>query len=130
VIPFSITNSWNMITRIIVPSTSIPTLGTGKWSAGPTVVVLKQVGPWTYGALWNQVWSFAGSSANWQVDRNRWTVPINVLVSKLSTFGCVSRELSAGRRWISHSSRCRTVVESSRCDRHPPSAPLTKTFSR
>jgi hypothetical protein len=27
------------------------------------------------------------TTANWQVDEGRWTVPINVLVSKLSTFG-------------------------------------------
>ena len=162
VIPFSISTDWNMITRVIVPlvsqpslfeggapasgvsdivtsfffspkagaliwgvgpvvslpSTSIPTLGTGKWSAGPTVVVLKQTGPWTVGALWNQLWSFAGNdarndvnqmflqpflayqanrtvtftvqsetSANWKVEEDRWTIPINVVVSKLSTFG-------------------------------------------
>jgi hypothetical protein len=162
VIPFSISTSWNMIARVIVPlvsqpsltdggapafgvsdvltsfffspktggivwgvgpvvslpSTSMPTLGTGKWSAGPTSVVLKQAGPWTVGALWNQVWSFAGAAvrndvnqmflqpflayqatrtltltvqsettANWEVDDDRWTVPINVIVAKLSTFG-------------------------------------------
>jgi hypothetical protein len=38
-----------------------PTLGTEKWSAGPTVVVVKQHGHWTFGALWNQVWSFSGN---------------------------------------------------------------------
>jgi hypothetical protein len=27
------------------------------------------------------------TSANWEVDDGRWTVPINVLVSKLSSFG-------------------------------------------
>lgn len=43
---------------IILPSTSEATLGSGKWSTGPTVVALKQEGSWTYGALWNQVWSF------------------------------------------------------------------------
>jgi hypothetical protein len=103
---------------VSLPSTSLPTLGTGKWSAGPTAVVLKQSGPWTVGALWNQVWSFSGSTerndvnqmflqpfvayqanrtitltvqsettANWETEENRWTVPINVLVAKLSTFG-------------------------------------------
>jgi hypothetical protein len=109
---------WGVGPVVSLPSTSIPTLGTGKWSAGPTVVVLKQAGPWTVGALWNQVWSFAGpsgrddvnqmflqpflsyqatptvtltvqseSTANWKVDEDRWTVPINVAVSKLATFG-------------------------------------------
>jgi hypothetical protein len=103
---------------IVLPSTSEATLGTGKWSTGPTVVVLKQQGPWTYGALWNQVWSFSGDpsradvnqmflqpflahqatktvtltvqsemTANWAADTQKWTVPLNFLVSKLSSFG-------------------------------------------
>jgi hypothetical protein len=32
---------------VVLPSTSEPTLGSGKWSAGPTAVVLKQTGTWT-----------------------------------------------------------------------------------
>jgi hypothetical protein len=54
---------WGAGPVIVLPSTSEPTLGTGKWSAGPTVVVLTQTGNWTAGALWNQVWSFAGDTA-------------------------------------------------------------------
>jgi hypothetical protein len=27
------------------------------------------------------------TTANWQVEEGRWTVPINVIASKLSTFG-------------------------------------------
>ena len=102
----------------VLPSTSEPTLGSGKWSAGPTAVALKQQGPWTYGALWNQTWSFSGdpsredvnqmflqpflayqathtvtltvqseTTANWEADDQKWTVPINVVVGKLATFG-------------------------------------------
>jgi hypothetical protein len=72
----------------------------------------------TYGALWNQVWSFSGNTdrsdvnqmflqpffayqatrtltvtlqsettANWEVDEDRWTVPINMVFAKLSSFG-------------------------------------------
>jgi len=103
---------------IVLPSTSEPTLGTGKWSLGPTIVALKQEGPYTYGVLWNQVWSFSGDAsradvnqmflqpflayqathtvtltvqsemtADWEADDDQWTVPINVIVSKLSSFG-------------------------------------------
>jgi hypothetical protein len=110
--------TWGVGPAVSLPSTTIPTLGTEKWSAGPTVVVLKQTGPWTYGALWNQVWSFSGNanradvnqmflqpflayqatrtvtltvqsetSANWEVDEDRWSVPLNVSASKLSSFG-------------------------------------------
>jgi hypothetical protein len=118
---------WGVGPAVSLPSTSIPTIGTGKWSAGPTVVVLKQAGPWTVGALWNQVWSFAGSAsrddvnqmflqpflayqathtltltvqsestANWEVDDDRWTVPINVIVAKLSTFGVFPASYQVG----------------------------------
>jgi len=52
---------WGVGPVISLPSTSEPTLGTGKWSAGPTFVILKQQGPWTFGGLLNQVWSFAGN---------------------------------------------------------------------
>ena len=110
---------WGVGPVFSLPSTADPFLGTGKWSAGPTVVVLKQAGPWTYGALWNQVWSFAGdtargdvsqmflqpfvaytsksavtvtvnseATANWKASSGQqWTIPINVLVSKISWFG-------------------------------------------
>jgi hypothetical protein len=109
---------WGVGPVISLPSTSAPTLGTEKWSAGPTAVALKQSGPLTVGALWNQVWSFSGNTnradvsqmflqpfiayqasrtwtitlqsettANWEVEDGRWTVPINISFGKLSTFG-------------------------------------------
>jgi hypothetical protein len=42
------------------PTATDDLLGEEKWGAGPTAVVLKQEGPWTYGALVNHIWSFAG----------------------------------------------------------------------
>src|SRR5262245_11688614 len=118
---------WGAGPVIVLPSTSEPTLGAGKWSAGPTIVALKQAGPWTVGALWNQVWSFSGDpsrtdvnqmflqpfvsyqathtitltgqsemTANWEVDDDRWTVPINVIVSKLSSFGTFPASYQVG----------------------------------
>jgi hypothetical protein len=44
------------------PTATDNVLGTQKWGAGPTVVLLRQECGWTYGVLANQVWSFAGSS--------------------------------------------------------------------
>ena len=103
-----------------LPTTSDPGLGTGQWTIGPTVVVLKQEGPWTYGILWNQLWSFASVSdvarpdvnqgffqpflahvtpqgvtftiqsesiANWNASSDVWTIPLNVLLSKVTRFG-------------------------------------------
>lgn len=39
---------------------SAPELGSGKWAAGPAIVVLKTAGPWVAGGLFQQLWSFAG----------------------------------------------------------------------
>ena len=50
---------WGVGPVVSLPTTTDPYLGSGKWSGGPTFVILKQKGPWTYGVLWNQIWSFA-----------------------------------------------------------------------
>jgi hypothetical protein len=42
------------------PSATDSQLGTEKWSAGAGVVGLRMDGPWVYGALVNNIWSFAG----------------------------------------------------------------------
>ena len=111
---------WGAGPVVSLPSTAEPTIGSEKWSTGPTVVLLKQSGKWTAGALWNQVWSFSGNKtradvnqmflqpflayqarrtvtltlqsetiANWNAEDedDRWTIPINIIVSKLATFG-------------------------------------------
>ena len=48
------------------PVIEIPTggsiRGTQKWSAGPSFVILVQPGDWTFGAILNNAWSFAGDS--------------------------------------------------------------------
>jgi hypothetical protein len=110
--------TWGAGPVISFPSTTQPTLGTEKWSLGPTVVALKQNGPYTYGVLWNQIWSVSGNSersdvsqmflqpffsyttktlwtvtcqsestVNWKLDDDRWTIPLNVVFAKLSSFG-------------------------------------------
>lgn len=113
VIPFSLSKSWNLITRTIVPFISAPSsdggghrasgvgdiaatvylspektsagwfwglgpglifpsatdssIGSGKWSAGPTAAVLRQEGGWTFMLLTGQAWSFAGDSSRSRV---------------------------------------------------------------
>lgn len=51
---------WGVGPVLLLPATSDPVLGSGKWGAGPTFVILKQSGAWTYGALANHIWSYAG----------------------------------------------------------------------
>ena len=174
VIPFALSEDWNLITRTILPvvyqqnivgtssqsgladtlesvffSPSKPTtggwvwgagpvfllptatddlLGAEKWGAGPTAVVLKQTKGWTYGALMNHVWSFAGESDRAEVNAtflqpfvayttktftsftlntesaydwggDQWTVPINVMVQQLVKVGKQPVALQLGYRY-------------------------------
>jgi hypothetical protein len=91
-------------------------------------VVLKQTGGWTYGALANHIWSFAGDDGRadvnatfmqpflsyttpdaWTFSLNtettynweteEWTVPVNGIVSKLVTIGTQPVSLAAGVRY-------------------------------
>jgi hypothetical protein len=61
---------WGVGPVLLLPMTSEPFLGTGKWAAGPTFVILKQTGGWTYGALANHLWSFAGDDFTGGVARS------------------------------------------------------------
>jgi hypothetical protein len=110
---------WGVGPALLIPTTSDPFLGTGRWGAGPTGVVLVQSGPLTYGALANHIWSYGGDSTradvnqtfvqpflaygtgngytftlqaeatgNWEAPSGeRWTVPVHVLVSKVTRLG-------------------------------------------
>jgi len=53
---------WGVGPTVVFPTATNRVLGQGKWSMGPSVVVLAQPGKWTVGALVNNVWSFAGQS--------------------------------------------------------------------
>lgn len=61
--------TWGVGPVLNLPSTADPALGSGKWSAGPTIVMLKQGGGVTIGMLANQVWSFAGDNARADVSQ-------------------------------------------------------------
>ena len=51
---------WGVGPALLLPTATDDNLGTGKWAAGPAVVVLLQPGKWTVGALVSNLWSFAG----------------------------------------------------------------------
>jgi hypothetical protein len=105
-------------------------LGAQKWGAGPTAVVLKQEGPWTYGALVNQINSFAGDGSREDISAaymqpflvyvtrtqttislntestydwkgNDWSVPVNLLVSQMLKAGDQIFQVGVGARyWV------------------------------
>jgi len=60
---------WGAGPVFMVPTATKDVLGTEKWGAGPSAVVLSMSGPWVYGALINQIWSFAGDSDRADVSR-------------------------------------------------------------
>jgi hypothetical protein len=113
----------------LLPTATNKYLGTGKWGAGPTVVVLNQKGPWTAGGLYNQLLSFAGQTARGEVNSiflqpfltytfknttslatnlestydvagtNGWTVPINVTVGKIFRLGSQLTNFTVGVKY-------------------------------
>lgn len=56
---------WGVGPSISFPSATDDQLGSGKWSAGPSLVLLAQPKPFSVGVLVRQLWSFAGDE-----DRN------------------------------------------------------------
>lgn len=52
--------TWGAGPVFLVPIATDDFLGAKKFGVGPTALVLKQGGGWTYGALFNQIWSIAG----------------------------------------------------------------------
>jgi hypothetical protein len=109
------------------PTATDDRLGEEKWGAGPTAVVLKQQGPWSYGLLFNHIWSFAGESGRPDVNRTflqpfasyttktftsfglntessydweheQWLVPVNGFVQQLLKLGKQPIALQLGGR--------------------------------
>jgi hypothetical protein len=119
---------WGAGPVFLIPTATDDLLGGEKWGAGPTVVALKQDGPWTYGALANHIWSFAGNEDRndisntfvqpflsyttptaWTFALNtestydwkakEWLVPINLTVSKLVRVNEQPISVTAGLRY-------------------------------
>jgi len=77
-------------------------LGTGKWAAGPTVVVLRQTGPLTVGALVNHLKAYAGDDARSDVNAT-FINPFLTYLTRTKTTFAVSPELTydwEGSQWI------------------------------
>jgi hypothetical protein len=51
---------WGVGPIVQLPTASSSTLGSSVWGGGPTAVVVRMKGPWVYGGLVNNVWSFGG----------------------------------------------------------------------
>jgi hypothetical protein len=51
---------WGLGPTLLLPTATDPTLGQGKWGAGPSFVLLLQREHWTIGVLANNIWSIGG----------------------------------------------------------------------
>jgi hypothetical protein len=54
--------TWGAGPVFLWPTATDRDLGSDKWGAGPTFVILKQQSGWTYGVLTNHIWSYADAS--------------------------------------------------------------------
>jgi hypothetical protein len=122
---------WGAGPVFLFPTATDDLLGADKWGLGPTAVVLKQQGPWTYGALANHVWSVAGSGkqdvnatflqpflsyttpgavtysinteATYDWKSTQWAVPLNANASKVLKLGNQLVSLGGGVRYWAES---------------------------
>jgi hypothetical protein len=96
---------WGAGAAVVLPTATNPTLGQGKWSIGPSVVVLAQPGKWTLGALVNNVFSFAGQSSRADVNQMLFQYFINYNLQKgyyitWQPTLTANWEVNNGGRWV------------------------------
>jgi hypothetical protein len=97
---------WGVGPIFSLPTTTDPALGSGQWSVGPTAIVLKQKGAWTFGTLAYQMWSFAATGDIQRQDVDQTFVqPFVSYTSKsgatltLSSETTANWEKESGERW-------------------------------
>ena len=73
---------WGVGPAFVVPTATSDITGQGKFSLGPSVVLLVQPGHWTVGSLVNNVWSVAGKSGRAPVNQLLWQYFINYNLNK------------------------------------------------
>ena len=111
---------------LLLPTASDSALGSGKWGAGPTAVVLRQDKGLTYGVLANHIWSYAGwgeqnvnatflqpfvaysfktfttlmvnTEATYDWNAHQWSVPVNFQISQMLKVGTQPITIAFGPR--------------------------------
>lgn len=121
--------TWGAGPALLLPTATDDLLGAEKWGAGPTAVALRQTSTgWTYGALFNHIWSFAGADeradinatylqpfiarslgkgrtisfsleSTYDWEGSQWTVPFNAGYSKVGRIGKQLVSWQAGIRY-------------------------------
>ena len=112
----------------LYPSATSDRLGSEKWGAGPTIVVLKQAGHNTFGVLANHIWSLGGDETRADISStflqpffshttpqattyginlessydwlgDQWVVPVNLTVTQLTRVGKQPVSIGGGFRY-------------------------------
>ena len=121
---------WGAGSVFLLPTATDDLLGADKWGVGPTVVLLKQSGPWTSGVLANHIWSIAGDDNKQDISNTfmqpwlsyttktamtfslmtestydwkstQWTIPLYAEVSKVMKIGGQLISVYSGvRYWV------------------------------
>ncbi|MEJ2009239.1 MAG: neuromedin U [Acidobacteriota bacterium] len=96
---------WGVGPALTIPTATNTILGQGKLSLGPSAVALAQPGPWTLGALVNNVWSVAGSGSRPAVNQMLLQYFVTRQLKKgwyvtSSPILTANWEASNGNRWV------------------------------
>lgn len=119
---------WGVGPAFLLPTATDPLLGGEKFGLGPTAVLLKQDGGFTYGGLVNHIWSVAGdrsradisstflqpfvsyttpdawtftfnTESSYDWKNDEWAVPVNFSVAKLVKLGEQPVSFQVGARY-------------------------------
>ena len=119
---------WGVGPALMFPTGTDTMLTGNQWAAGPTFIALKQEGKITYGALANHLWSYGGRGGRERVNQTflqpffsygagggwtysfnlegsynwtggQWTIPINLMVSKMIKLGDLPAQWQIGARY-------------------------------
>ena len=78
---------WGVGPVFLYPSATDSALGAEKFGLGPTAVVLKQEHGWTYGMLFNHIWSVAGNGSRDNVSSTFLQPFLTYTTKTFTTFG-------------------------------------------
>ena len=97
---------WGAGPMFTLPTATGKVLGQGKLSMGPSIVALVQPGPWTVGALVNNIWSIAGPSGSRKREQMTLQYFINYNLRKgwslsMSPIITANWQASSGNVWTS-----------------------------
>src|ERR1700721_1593052 len=67
IVPFRLNDEWSLITRTKLPAEALPAtnamLGATKFGSGPSIAFIREdAGPWVYGLVANNIWTFGGAT--------------------------------------------------------------------